>query len=104
MGVVRLLALCDACDLIGDSPRCALVQPRSSNPGLALLCLVCRFALQAGVATNLDNFQELERTVGLIADEPHLLQQQTQQPAQPHPRLIGLRINPQVLPQGLWFL
>uniref|UniRef100_A0A383W8Q7 Orn/DAP/Arg decarboxylase 2 N-terminal domain-containing protein n=1 Tax=Tetradesmus obliquus TaxID=3088 RepID=A0A383W8Q7_TETOB len=46
-----------------------------------------RFALSAGVAVNLDNFQELQRAADLLAAEPALIQQQ---------QLIGLRINPQV--------
>jgi diaminopimelate decarboxylase len=52
-----------------------------------------RFALQARVAFNLDNFQELERTAALIAADPHLIQQHD---PSAQPRLIGLRINPQV--------
>ncbi|KAF6260810.1 diaminopimelate decarboxylase [Scenedesmus sp. NREL 46B-D3] len=51
-----------------------------------------RFALSAGVAVNLDNFQELQRTADLLAAEPALMGQQQQQQQQ----LIGLRINPQV--------
>jgi diaminopimelate decarboxylase len=57
------------------------------------LLLLCRFALKAGVAFNLDNWQELQRTADIIAAEPQLIQQSEQHP---HPRLIGLRINPQV--------
>jgi hypothetical protein len=52
-----------------------------------------RFALQAGVALNLDNFQELERTAALIAADHRLLQQQD---PSAQSRLIGLRVNPQV--------
>lgn len=49
------------------------------------------YALHAGVATNLDNFQELERAAAIMAADP-ALQQGQEQPS----RLIGLRINPQV--------
>jgi diaminopimelate decarboxylase len=55
------------------------------------MLLVCRLALSAGVAVNLDNFQELQRTADLLASEPGLIAQQQQQQ-----QLIGLRINPQV--------
>lgn len=53
---------------------------------------VFRYALAAGVAVNLDNLQELERTAALIADQPDLLQP----PANQEQQLVGLRINPQV--------
>lgn len=59
-----------------------------------LLCAGLRFALKAGVAFNLDNFQELERTAALIAAGPEAAAQQ--QGHNSPPRLIGLRINPQV--------
>eukprot|EP00878_Enallax_costatus_P035087 GHUV01039058.1.p1 GENE.GHUV01039058.1~~GHUV01039058.1.p1 ORF type:complete len:169 (+),score=34.24 GHUV01039058.1:428-934(+) len=51
-----------------------------------------RYALQAGVAVNLDNFQELSRTAALTKEQPELLQP----PAGQEQQLIGLRINPQV--------
>lgn len=59
-------------------------------------CAACRYALSAGVAVNLDNLQELERTAGLIAEQPELLQP----PAGQQQQLIGLRINPQVRPES----
>jgi diaminopimelate decarboxylase len=62
---------------------------------LVARCAGLRFALKAGVAFNLDNFQELDRTAALIAADPAALDLQ-QQGASSLPRLIGLRINPQV--------
>jgi len=47
------------------------------------------FALQQGVAVNLDNFQELERAVEILAAHPQWLKRDGGQ-------LVGLRINPQV--------
>lgn len=52
-----------------------------------------RYAVQAGVAFNLDNFQELERTAAIIASGTG---PKTQEDRAQSPQLIGLRINPQV--------
>jgi hypothetical protein len=50
-----------------------------------------RYALSAGVAINLDNFQELQRTAEMINTTPGLLS-----PGSTRQQLVGLRINPQV--------
>jgi hypothetical protein len=68
--------------------------PRAITRHCQRKCAACAapahsYALQAGVAVNLDNFQELQRAAALVAAEPGLLQHR-------HQQLIGLRINPQV--------
>lgn len=78
--------------------HCERTPRRTARQSLLRLCtvwggLLCRFALKAGVAFNLDNFQELERTASILAADSQLMQQPD---PNAHPRLIGLRINPQV--------
>ncbi|GIL86262.1 hypothetical protein Vretifemale_14672 [Volvox reticuliferus] len=55
-----------------------------------------RFALRAGVRLNLDNLQEVQRVAELLSAEPELLDSTTGGYSTAGPRLIGLRVNPQV--------
>ncbi|GLI68326.1 hypothetical protein VaNZ11_012721 [Volvox africanus] len=55
-----------------------------------------RFALSAGVRLNLDNLQEVQRVAELLAAEPELLGSTAGDCSTAGPRLIGLRVNPQV--------